>query len=124
MKHFLLIIPPWNRKLLVVVGTDKTKVLSFISRHKLGQNLRTLINQDPVGKGDEGATYMDLEKGRYVLWLPKWANTGDDMDTLVHEVNHIVKHLMKHIGATGEYEANAYTNEWLFSTIRKKLKAL
>lgn len=116
-------IPPWNRKILVVVTMKRQVILDLIKRHKLGRNLRSQVYEDPpyFDKRDMGACYMDLERGKYILWFPKWTNSGEDLDTLLHETNHVVKHLMKHVGS-GDYETMAYTQEWLFSNIRKKLK--
>ncbi len=123
MKHFLMDIPPWNRKILVVVTTKRQVILDLVKKYKMGRTLRSLVYEDEpiLSKADYGATYIDYERGRYILWFPKWRNSGDDMDTLLHETNHVVKHLMKHVGSKDD-ETMAYCQEWLFSNIRKKLK--
>lgn len=116
-------IPPWNRKLLVVITTKRQYILDLIKKYKLGRTLRNLVYEDEptLDKHEYGAIYTDEERARYILWFPEWKNSGDNMDTLLHETNHIVKHLMKHVGSR-DYETAAYTQEYLFSVIRKKLK--
>lgn len=121
MKQFLIKIPPWERRLLVVVTKDRQNVLNLVKKYKLGRDLRNQIFRDPVSIGDGGATYTDKVHGRFIIWFPEWKNSWDDIDTLVHETNHLVKFLMKFVGATNETEASAYTQEFLFRTIRHRL---
>ena len=122
MKQFLIKIPPWERRLLVVVTKNRQTVLDLIKKHKLGRDLRNQVFGDPLTEADLGAVYTDKKYGRWIMWFTKWNNSGDNMDTLVHETNHIVKFLMKYVGAKNELETSAYTQEWLFREIRKRLK--
>lgn len=109
----LIIIPIVERKVLLV--TPPSDVLKAAQKHKMGRNLIQMIKGDPPEC--QACVYQDEEKPRYVLYL-----RVQDSGTIVHETNHIVKHMMKLLGAQQEQEFHAYTQEWLFNTVKKLLK--
>lgn len=84
----------------------------------MGRSLRTEICAETPTKNDAAVTYWD-DDGRYILWFP---NNKVSNQTIVHETNHIVKLMMKYIGAQQENEGHAYTQDWLFKEIRRLLK--
>lgn len=110
----LITIPILDKKVLLI--TPPHDVLKASIKHKMGRNLIQMIKEDPVGNC-QACVYQDHEKPRYVLYFKI-----KDLGTIVHETNHIVKHMMKLIGAQQEQEFTAYTQEWLFNVVRKSLR--
>lgn len=108
----LMKIPIWNRKLLIVV--EPSNVPRAIKTHKLGRRLMAQIKNDPPVKNCCAMIWMCDYTGRYILYFPK----KPTLATIVHETNHIVKHMMKYICAQQEKEAHAYTQDYLFKEIR------
>lgn len=114
MKYRYLDISPWYGRLLVVYGFPKDKTLELISRHKMGRTIRAQFIATPPSKGyEEAIVYMD--GNHFLLYAHQKLSTR----TIIHETNHIVKELMKYIGAQQEKEAHAYTQEWLYGEIKK-----
>jgi len=112
----LLIIPIWYRKVLIV--TPPTDILKSAIKHKIGRSIIKQVKNDPPLKNFAACVYYDDDNGRYLLWLEKCCSN----DTIVHETNHIVNHMMKFLGARNEHEASAYTQEYLFRLIRKTIR--
>ncbi len=120
MKHTYTEIPIWNRKFLLVTGCTRNELLSLISKYKLGRDLRKRVYDDPPFpiKEGQGCVYMDDVHCRYIMYFP---NRKVRNDTIIHETNHIAKHLMKYLGAQQEKEGQAYTQEWLYNWVRKNI---
>ncbi len=110
----MILIPIVERKVLLI--TPPHNALKAARRYRMGRNLITMIKEDPPEKC-QACCYQDEEKPRYVLFF----NTAKDMGTIVHETDHVVKHMMKLLGAQQEQEFHAYTKEWLFNTVKKAL---
>ena len=113
----LLRIPIWNRKLLVV--TPPHNLLNATRHFRMGRELINQVKNDPPDKTIDGCIYLCDKTGRYILWFP---NRSPNNLTIIHETNHLVKHMMKYIGAQQEREAHAYTQEWICKEIRKILR--
>lgn len=113
----LLRVPIWNRKILIV--TPPTNALLYTRKYKLGRELITQVRNDPPDIATLACVYFDDKYGRYVLWFN---SRKVPTDTIIHETNHIVKHMMKYLGAQQEKEAHAYTQEYLYKEIRKALR--
>lgn len=113
----LLRIPIWNRKLLIV--TPPHDLLKATRSFRMGRELINQVKNDPPDKTIEGCIYMCDKTGRYILWFPTRKPTGL---TIIHETNHLVKHMMKYIGAQQEKEAHAYSQEWLMKEIKRILR--
>ena len=121
MRSFKLTVNPFQRKLLLVVGGDKDKILKAISKHRMGRELRSAVSQDPPDPTEEACVYTDDKYGRFLLYFPKWGNK-DCMSTLTHECHHIVKDIMTHIGENKAKETPAYLQEWLIKELKKLLQ--
>ena len=113
----LLRIPIWGRKLLIV--TPPHDIVLATKYFKMGRSLlQQVVNDIPSNKSD-GCIFLCNETGRYILWFP---HTKPKTATIIHETNHLVKHMMKYIGAQQETEGHAYTQDWLCTEIRKILQ--
>lgn len=113
----LIKIPIWNRKILVV--TPPHDILKSSRFFKMGRNLIGQVKSEAPIENELACVYFCDDSGKYILWFK---NRKPSIDTLIHETNHIVKHMMKFIGAGGEKEANAYTQEFIFNEVRKALR--
>ena len=109
----LITIPIIERKVLLV--TYPSDALKAARKHKMGRNLIQMIKNDPPDC--QACCYQDEEKPRYVLYFKV-----KDLGTIVHETDHVIKHMMKLLGAQQEQEFHAYTKEWLFNEVRKSLR--
>ena len=113
----LIKIPIWEKKLLIV--TYPTNVLKAAKDSKMARELISQVREGPPEKSWQGCLYFDDKRGQSILWFP---NNKPRTDTIIHETNHLVKFLMEFIGAEKEFEAHAYTQEWLYNTIKKILR--
>lgn len=113
----LIKFPIWNRRILL--ATHNVDLLAETRKYKMGRNLIAQVKNDPPNPKDYAAVYICEKTGRYVLWF---RNNKPRTDTIIHETNHIIKYLMKYIGANQEKEAHAYSQEWLFNEIKRLLK--
>ena len=113
--HTLILIPIWNRKLLVVTPPDD--IIALAKEYKLGREMLAELRQYPPTGNELALAYHTELSGKYVLWFAKHPSSA----TLVHETNHITKYIMEYVGVEDD-EASAYTQDWLFSEIRKRLR--
>ncbi len=113
----LIRIPIWNRKLLIV--TPPHDLLKATRAFKMGRELINQVKNDMPDKTLDACAYLCDKTGRYILWFPHRKSRNN---TIIHETNHLVKHMMKYIGAQQERESHAYTQEWLCTEIRKMLR--
>ncbi len=113
----LIMIPIWNRKLLIV--TYPTDILKATIDSKMKRVLISMVRREIPDKSSCSLLYFDDKLGNSVLWFP---NRKPRNDTLIHETNHLTKFMLKAMGAQQEHEAHAYTQEWLYNNIKKALK--
>lgn len=123
-KLFVLKMPPWDRRLMVVVGMKKKETLEGIKRYRFRKTIYKLVEEDKDfdNSRDEAYTYFDKKTGLFFLYLYNWKDNDYHKAILVHEVAHIVKDMLAFIGAENEDEATGYTNQWLWHKIVKRLK--
>lgn len=121
----------YSNQTLVVVGMKHEEIVSLMKRLKFDKE--GITNFDTESKKEDeadkafaytckGFMWFD-DQGRSVLWFREWTNDWDHYDTLLHEIYHGVHHLM-HLNKkmVKEEEACAYQMEYLFRSIRRKLK--
>lgn len=123
MKHSFTIIPIWDRRLLLVIGGSKSSLLKLCSQYSMGRGIRNMIHITPPFPKSEGVAcvYYEDKKLNYLVYFP---DNKVRNDTIIHETNHIVKHMMKGLGAQQEIEGHAYSQEWIFNWIRKTLNTI
>lgn len=121
MDHAFHLVPIWNRKLLLIVGFEKEELLSLISLHKLGNEIRRSIIVHEPTNGMYGCVYFSDRNGACLIYFPhKKVRT----DTIIHETNHITRHMLKSLGAVGGREPHAYLQEYLYHWIKQQLKTM
>lgn len=123
MKSAYTIIPIWERRLLLVIGGSKKEMLNLCSKNKMGRGIRNMIYTTPPFPKSEGTAcvYYEDKKLNYLVYFPDQKVRND---TIIHETNHIVKHMMKGMGAQQETEGHAYSQEWIFNWVRKTLNTI
>lgn len=109
----LIVIPIIDRKILLVTPPHDT--LKAARKYKMGRNLISMVKDDPPDC--QACCYQCDAKGRYILYF-----RIKTLRIIVHETDHVVKHMMKHLGAQQEQEFHAYVKEWLFNEVRKNLR--
>lgn len=123
-KCFVLNTPPWHRRVMVAIKLSKPELLKQIKKKRMRKSLRKIVEEEgklPT-KSDFAQTYSDMNSGLWIIYLHRWKNNDEHKSFLVHEIAHVVRDMMKFIGASKEEEAEAYTNEYLFLKICKQLK--
>lgn len=111
----IIIIPPYGRKCLVLVGFRNLK--ERVRKYKMGRELTMMFNESPT-KQDDACIYHD-SNGRYILWLP---NRKPTKETLYHEATHLAEFVQKYVVEKGGHEYRAYFPAWFCKEVRRVLK--
>lgn len=101
----------------VLLVTPPHDILVASRKYKMGRNIINMIIDDPPDC--QACVYYDEKRPRCVLWIKKGS-----LRTYVHETNHIIDHMMEQIGAVGEKEFTAYSQEWLWARVKKELSSM
>lgn len=111
---------------IVTVGLTNEEIVSHLRKFATAFGTKEVIDafeQSGRPREDEPVySFVFLYLGRTILCLSHW-NGGDseDLATIVHETNHLVRYIMDKKGMSEESEASAYTQEYLFEQIVNKL---
>ena len=120
----------YSDEILVISGiTDKKKVFAYLKKiHALVPFAKWILTdwdefQEKLKK-NKGLFCWNNEVSGTVLFLHQCGDAWDFWNTLLHETNHIVFQIAKRKGFETEMEAQAYLQEFLFTSIRRKLLGL
>ena len=120
----------YSDEILVVSGiTDKKKVFAYLKKiHALVPFSKWILTdwdefQEKLKK-NKGLFCWNTEVSGTVLFLQQCGDAWDFWTTLLHETNHIVFQIAHRKGMKDEMEAQAYLQEYLFNSIRRKLLGL
>ncbi len=116
-KKMILLIPPYGRKCLILVGfRDLQKRVMY---YKMGKELSSMFKSHLLPtKLDDAQAYTDT-RGRYILWLPTVTVTSE---SIKHEGRHISEWVQEYVGESGGHEYRAYFPAWFEEEVRKRLK--
>ena len=115
----------YTNQTLVLVGMSFNEILAHLKRIRADIE----VAKEFAKSKEELVAYME-EKTAFtfsfdslsLLWLPDWKNNWKHLDTLVHEVCHMVHSVLgKNKNMMDEDEARAYQTVFLFREIRRKL---
>jgi hypothetical protein len=120
-RYFIYTIEPWKRPLLVVVGCSMDDIAAISSVFQKTEKVIEDVKADPPMHGDEAAHWQ--KDGETILWLESWENDDEHKATLLHETNHIIYYLSRYVGFQDEPEAQAYTQENIWTDIVKRLNS-
>jgi len=110
----IIVIPPYNRKCLVLIGFSNLK--ECVHKYKMGKELASLFNELP--SKDDSALLLNDTRGRYILWLPSRKVSNE---TLNHEATHLVDAIHRYVGEGNADEYRAYFPAWFNKEVRKVL---
>ncbi len=121
----------WQHDTLVLVGASLLDGLAYAKKKKLKKEyvnwLASLVEEYPDKHNlhtDQGAVFSS-SAGRTLLMLKEFRNDWDYWETLLHEIIHLIDFVIsEQVNASNEKEARAYTAEYLFRQIRRKVSGL
>ena len=122
-KFNAIFIQDWgtfSNETLVCVNVDKAQILRYMRQTHIKPELIDLFE---TKSETDAAAYVWTPNGTgcTMLWLQGWTGNPDDLDTLVHETNHLVYDISRDKGFKDEAEIQAYQQAYLFSGILEKL---
>ena len=124
-KFSTIFIQDWgtfSNETLVCVNQDKAQILRYMKQTRIKPYLITLFEAKP--ETDALAfVWTPSMTGCTMLWLKTWTGDFKDLDTLVHETNHLIYDISRDKGFKDEAEIQAYQQAYLFSGILEKLTA-
>ena len=100
-----------------MLGSSKPEILRYMRANRVKPDLIAVAREV---KSDTGALRIRLDAHgdrMYLLWLSGWIGDPDDLDTLVHETNHLVYDIARDKGFQNEPEILAYQQGYLVSGI-------
>ena len=122
-KFNTIFIQDWgtfSNETLVCVNRDKAQILRYMRQTRIKPELIELF--EAKSETDAAAfVWTPRGTGCTLLWLREWAGDPEDLDTLVHETNHLVYDISRDKGFKDEAEIQAYQQAYLFSGILEKL---
>lgn len=122
-------IHPYRKEIFVCTGFSAKEMLSAIKEigaKKWFLDYTVEREKDWQEMIDANYAFVSQEKqhGAFVLRLRRFEDTWEFWECLIHELNHLGRFLAVSVAATEESEAQAYTQEWLFHQIRRKLQGI
>jgi len=122
-KFNAIFIQDWgtfSNETLVCVNVDKAQILRYMRQTHIKPELIDLFETKPE---TDAVAYVWTPRGTgcTMLWLQGWTGNPEDLDTLVHETNHLVYDISRDKGFKDESEIQAYQQAYLFSGILEKL---
>jgi hypothetical protein len=116
----LIEVPLWERPVMILVGGDKNDIQKVALDMKCDRAVMDEIERDNAGtRGTAAAAYFCTVSGNGILWFP---SRRIPASLLAHELTHLVDGIFEYIGAVREYEARAYTMEWLMTNVPAAIK--
>ena len=111
----------FEHETFVVVGMSLKEILRYMVRHAFCED--TIESFEACARNSILTSALVWRKdGRTVLWFPDWKDDWYHWSTLVHETHHLVNGVLaEHSDMIDEPEAQAYQQEYLFNSIRKRL---
>jgi len=122
----------WNSETLVIVGGTLTDGLAFSKKIRAKKSFTNWIEEmlkddketDTLGR-QLGRAYYHNDTGATILLLKEFSDDWSWFETLLHEIVHLVDDVLgKAKAVTNEHEARAYTTEFLFREIRRKVSGI
>jgi hypothetical protein len=122
-KFSAIFVQDWgtfSNETLVCVNRDKAQILRYMKQTRIKPELIDLF--EAKSETDAAAfVWTPARTGCTMLWLRGWTGDAEDLDTLVHETNHLVYDISRDKGFKDEAEIQAYQQAYLFSGILEKL---
>ena len=114
----------YSNQIIVAIECEKQDILNWLTKQER-------IKKEAIDwiKGENEAFEIFNEMnalvahndGKLMLLLKKVEDDWDYLETLLHELNHVVWYIARDRRFRDEMEAQAYLQEYLFHSIRRKL---
>lgn len=117
----------YSNETIVSIGSSPGEVKRFMEKAKIKKEpkewlLRKFDELENIKPSESGFCLLS-DKGWTFLWLRDFDDTWDFWSTLIHEISHLIDHVLReHKLMWKETEACAYQTEYLFNSIRRKIK--
>lgn len=113
----------YSNEILVCVGMNTNDAKRFMKRTKATRGVAVIERHaDFVEKMlKQGATPQLQDEGSSIIFFGDWENDWKHIDTLTHELFHVVQYIAKEKCFSDEGENCAYLMEYLHREIRRKL---
>ena len=120
-RYFIIPIDPYTQDILFIIGDEK--YCDKVSKRLLGDNFEKTEHASSSSLG-----YTKVVKNQFILiCMPKFDNTFDDYETLIHECVHAIsmmytiKGMSLKMNKINDQESMAYLTGYLFSRALMKL---
>lgn len=129
IKYFVEDVIPYRKELLICTGLKSTEeILKTGKELKLSNGFKEFIKgkKEFIDKSiKENCAFMMVDhRCAGIIRLRDYEDSWEFWETLIHELNHYVHFLCENIGAESELELQAYLQEYLFRSIRRKLQGV
>jgi hypothetical protein len=112
----------FRNETFVCVGMTRMEILLEMKRQEFRKDAITAFEMTFRPKDDDpAAMFVWVDEGISLLWMADWRVDLEHYGDLVHETNHLVFEVGKDVGFREELEANAYTQQYLWLNIIKRL---
>jgi hypothetical protein len=134
MKKFIFWegMPPFQGYLVVGVSCSVDDILNFIKKEKRDKDgwlyeafyeMKDVL-EDRIKTSNGFVAKCDKSLGSYILWLKDYDwKDWDTIETLIHELHHVVEFKSQWMGTETEMESKAHMHGHLFRKISLKLVA-
>lgn len=123
----------YSDEIFVIIGQyDKRQVLKYLKKIKAKFEFSKWVleninewNSSLQDKNKGQLCWNDSkDSGGYVLMLRPVHDSWEYWEVLMHETHHAVQHMAKRKGFLDEAENQAYLQEFLFRSLRRKLQGI
>ena len=75
-----------------------------------------------LGKQDRGFTHTDFNKRISIIGISDYSSIGELLDTITHEVKHLVSHICKYYNINEDSENASYLTGYVIKNMYKVFK--
>lgn len=132
-KLFFFDIPIYEREICIIVGMNHDEAVKEAKKQKCTKNFIEALNWETAKElcdkvadkksSTEGAV-VRVNDERYFVFLKPYKNDWRYLDTLSHELFHLVQFMGQVLKFWDDIEPPAYLHTWLFKELRKILSGV
>ena len=114
----------YSNEIVLSFGASKEEILKYLKSHKIKKEAIEWIEKDEnlFKIFSENNACLAFDRGRMIGLFKHFEDTWEFWETLIHELHHAVNYLTENKRMEKEVEAQAYLQEYLFRSIRRKLQ--
>jgi hypothetical protein len=116
---FIQDTPLFKTQTFVMIGYTKDELIKKIKKyHDVGEVLSEI---EKIDFEHVSGFVIETKSKKKLLFIRSYSNQWTDIDTLTHEIHHLVYFISEQFNFKDEPEAQAYLYEYLFHEITAKL---